>query len=370
MRLFLLSLVLLATAASAQAPRLVIHAAVLPDGTTSNGIGSGFYGPALDADTTDAYDEPVVLTPSNAPPPDTLAMERAALPTGGVVYLGETLLPLGPGTVTDARLDFDTITNEPQVSLTMAPAAAQAFARITEAHVSEPIALVLDGRVLTAPTVNGLIPNGRVMIAGSFTLAEAEAIVAAVREITQTAATRAAMLRDLRARVDLSRPDSAVMALYRATAAGDWLTLARILHPDVQRSFRDEAVEGGLILEGDSVIAFDTRMPGSPAMSRPGPIRMAVRDLLETDAPGTQWSDFSNVQAATLFLAASGGSSPYATPARVAGTVDASDGRAYVVLVPAVPTLLSGFPDISEASVFEARRVVDQWRVLMQSPTW
>ena len=370
------ALVLLATAASAQTPRLVFRAAVDPTydpvvfDTTS-------FDPASFDDTAvpDAPEVsgdvgtlvPVILTPSA--PEDTLAMERAALPDGSTVFLGQALQTLGSGSVTDAHLSFDAYTNAPEISLTMTPAAGQAFARLTEARVSRAIAVVLDGRVLTAPTVNGPVPNGRVQITGQFTVAEATAIVAAIREATQSAAARAAMLRDLRARVDLSRPDSAVMAFRRAGAAGDWLTYVRILHPDTQRLFREKVEEGRLILERDSVVAFDTRLDPTEPPFRPAPVRMAVRDILETDAPGASWSDFSDEQIATLFHAAASGRLPSVTPAKVGGTVDAGGGTAYVVLIPAAPTGF-GDPGISETSVFEARRSGEQWRVLLPSGGW
>ena len=79
--------------------------------------------------------------------------------------------------VTDARTDFDTYTNAPQVSITMNSEGAGRWRQITSANVGKPVAVVLDDVVYTYPTINGAIPNGRTQITGTFTRQEVDDIV-------------------------------------------------------------------------------------------------------------------------------------------------------------------------------------------------
>ncbi|HEX9950811.1 MAG TPA: protein translocase subunit SecD [Rubricoccaceae bacterium] len=76
---------------------------------------------------------------------------------------------LGGDVVTDARAEFDTFTNAPEVSITMNGEGASRWRQITSSNVGKPVAVVLDDVVYTFPTINGTIPNGRTQITGSFT---------------------------------------------------------------------------------------------------------------------------------------------------------------------------------------------------------
>ncbi len=79
--------------------------------------------------------------------------------------------------VTDARAEFDTFTNAPEVSISMNAEGASRWRQITTANVTKPVAVVLDDIVYTAPTINGPIPNGRTQITGSFTRQQVTDIV-------------------------------------------------------------------------------------------------------------------------------------------------------------------------------------------------
>ncbi|GAB5535346.1 MAG: protein translocase subunit SecD [Rubricoccaceae bacterium] len=68
--------------------------------------------------------------------------------------------------ITDARPDFDPLTNAPKVSLTMNSEGARAWSQLTAANIEKPVAIVLDDVVYTFPTIQGRIPNGRTEISG------------------------------------------------------------------------------------------------------------------------------------------------------------------------------------------------------------
>lgn len=82
--------------------------------------------------------------------------------------------------VTDARPDFDPITNQPQVSLTMNTEGAQIWSRLTGANVGREVAIVMDNVVYSFPRIIDRIPGGRTSITG-VTRAEAEDIVVVLR---------------------------------------------------------------------------------------------------------------------------------------------------------------------------------------------
>ncbi len=75
--------------------------------------------------------------------------------------------------IADARATFDPTTNAPMVLMDMNADGADRWARITGANVKKRIAVVLDGRVYTAPTVQNKITGGRSQITGSSTIDEA-----------------------------------------------------------------------------------------------------------------------------------------------------------------------------------------------------
>lgn len=82
---------------------------------------------------------------------------------------------LGGNVVTDAKDDFDPQSNSPMVTMYMNSEGAREWRRITGNAASDPnnkkaIAIVLDGVVYSAPTVQGEIPNGISQITGNFTI--------------------------------------------------------------------------------------------------------------------------------------------------------------------------------------------------------
>lgn len=83
--------------------------------------------------------------------------------------------------LTDARLGFDSTTQQPVVTFRFDPAGARRFADITKNNVGRPFAIVLDNKVLTAPVINGPIIGGTGQIEGSFTAQSASDLSALLR---------------------------------------------------------------------------------------------------------------------------------------------------------------------------------------------
>ena len=78
--------------------------------------------------------------------------------------------PLEGDVITDAKDQFNQLSNAPEVSMSMNTDGARRWAALTKANVGKAIAIVLDGSVYSAPRVNGEIAGGQSSITGNFTI--------------------------------------------------------------------------------------------------------------------------------------------------------------------------------------------------------
>jgi preprotein translocase subunit SecD len=67
--------------------------------------------------------------------------------------------------VASAKVTYDEMVVRPQVELTLTADGTRRFGEATAAMVGHKLAIVLDGRVVSAPVVNAPIPGGRIVIA-------------------------------------------------------------------------------------------------------------------------------------------------------------------------------------------------------------
>lgn len=95
-----------------------------------------------------------------------LSVEDAFIPTG-----------LSGKQLKRATLDFDPYTGLPQVLLQFDAEGTKLFADITAANINKRIAIFLDNKILSAPTVNSSITNGQAVISGQFTVQQARDLV-------------------------------------------------------------------------------------------------------------------------------------------------------------------------------------------------
>lgn len=85
--------------------------------------------------------------------------------------LGPTLLT--GGALKKAQVGYGNL-GEPQINFEMKPEGAIEFARITRENVGKQLAIVLDGKVQTAPVIRTEIPGGTGSISGNYTVEEAK----------------------------------------------------------------------------------------------------------------------------------------------------------------------------------------------------
>ncbi|NLX42774.1 MAG: protein translocase subunit SecD, partial [Chloroflexi bacterium] len=125
-----------------------------------------------------------------------VAMGSVQLPPGTVVqtdYLAPTPSETVSDTVTvyhtvltgsslrSSTVGFDQTTSRPYIAFELNSEGAATFAEHTASHLNEVLAIVLDKKVISAPTIRSAIPDGKGIIEGNFTLEEAQSMVLQLR---------------------------------------------------------------------------------------------------------------------------------------------------------------------------------------------
>ncbi len=90
-----------------------------------------------------------------------------------ILVSGEMLVDAEPG--------FDSQTNEPVVNFRFNQAGAKRFASVTSKNVGKPFAIVLDGKVISAPVIREPILGGSGQISGNFTVQSANDLAVLLR---------------------------------------------------------------------------------------------------------------------------------------------------------------------------------------------
>lgn len=83
--------------------------------------------------------------------------------------------------LTDAKQAFEPKTNAPVVSITFNQQGGEKFAKLTTESVGKRFAIILDGKVLSAPSIREPILGGGAQISGSFTVQSATQLAIALR---------------------------------------------------------------------------------------------------------------------------------------------------------------------------------------------
>ncbi len=82
-----------------------------------------------------------------------------------IIMTGENLV--------DAQPSFNNQSNQPTVSFTLDRVGSQKFGRVTTDNVGKRLAIVLDGKIVSAPSINEPITSGSGIISGNFSFQEA-----------------------------------------------------------------------------------------------------------------------------------------------------------------------------------------------------
>ncbi|HET8850580.1 MAG TPA: protein translocase subunit SecD, partial [Marinobacter sp.] len=96
-------------------------------------------------------------------------------------YRLETRVAMAGEHIRDARMAFNPDTGEPVVTFKLDKEGAEQFGDMTRRNLGRALAIVLDGEVITAPVIRGVIAGGSGEISGSFTTAEATQLALLLR---------------------------------------------------------------------------------------------------------------------------------------------------------------------------------------------
>jgi preprotein translocase subunit SecD len=114
-------------------------------------------------------------TPALATASSTATSTANLIPTGLTgAFLKSSALQFGSGSGSGSG---SAIANQPLVILNFNDAGAALFEKITSENIGRQLAVVLDGQVISAPTIQEAIPGGTAQINGTFTPAQARDLV-------------------------------------------------------------------------------------------------------------------------------------------------------------------------------------------------
>ncbi|MDP1882639.1 MAG: protein translocase subunit SecD [Bradyrhizobium sp.] len=112
-------------------------------------------------------------------PPDSELLPSAE-PSGPPQVIKKQVLVSG-GDLIDAQPGFDQRNGQPIVSFKFNTSGSRKFAQATTEHVKEPFAIVLDGKVISAPVIQEPITAGSGQISGNFTVQQANDLAILLR---------------------------------------------------------------------------------------------------------------------------------------------------------------------------------------------
>jgi len=117
-----------------------------------------------------------------APPGSEIVPYAEAERSGGVAAIAvKRLGGIKGDSLTNAQQTNDSRNNEPVVSITFDQAGGAKFAKLTTENVNKPFAIILDGKVLSAPNINEPILGGSAQISGNFTTDSANQLAISLR---------------------------------------------------------------------------------------------------------------------------------------------------------------------------------------------
>jgi len=112
-------------------------------------------------------------------PPESELLPNAQAPQTSTVVKKQVLVP--GSDLTDAQAAFDQRSGEPIVNFKFNTSGARKFAQATSENVGLPFAIILDSKVISAPTIREPITGGQGQISGGFTVEQANDLAILLR---------------------------------------------------------------------------------------------------------------------------------------------------------------------------------------------
>ncbi len=125
----------------------------------------------LEFKLVDLEADPTQVAQGRAPP----GSQVLPMVDGGFIAVKRRAIVTGEQLV-DARQEFDQQSGAAVVSIKFNAAGAKRFGRVTQENTGKPFAIILDEKVLSAPSINEPILGGTAQISGSFDVESASAL--------------------------------------------------------------------------------------------------------------------------------------------------------------------------------------------------
>ncbi|MCK5312507.1 MAG: protein translocase subunit SecD, partial [Desulfobacteraceae bacterium] len=202
-----------------------------------------------------------------------LAIEKNRAPVGDVImyeeredkttkalstipYLIKKRILLDGSRLTDARVEFDQF-GQPQVGIAFDRKGARRFEKITGENLKKRLAIVLDNKVYSAPTIQSRIAGGKAVITGNFTLNEARDLAIALRAGSLPAPVKIIEERTVGPTLGA---DSIRMGLISMVAGGIFVILFMFIYYKKAGLIADFALIANIILIGGGLAAFQATL--------------------------------------------------------------------------------------------------------------
>jgi len=154
-------------------------------------------------------------------------------------YLINEIPVLDGAMLVDAKVAFDQHTNQPIINFTLNSQGAQIFGDFTGKNVGKRLAIVLDGKVYSAPRINERIGGGSGQISGGFSVEEAHDVAIALRSGALLAPVKVSETRSIGPSLGQDSIDKSMAALSLAAVA---ILIFMILYYGVAGLFADIAL--------------------------------------------------------------------------------------------------------------------------------
>ena len=156
----------------------------------------------------------------------------------------------------DARVEFDRF-GQPQVGIAFDRKGARRFEKITGENLKKRLAIVLDNKVYSAPTIQSRISGGKAVITGNFNLNEARDLAIALRAGSLPAPVKIIEERTVGPTLGA---DSIRMGLYSMMAGGLFVILFMFVYYKKAGLVADFALVANIVLIGGGLAAFQATL--------------------------------------------------------------------------------------------------------------
>jgi len=202
----------------------------------------------------------VAIEKNRAPIGDVIMYEeRDDLVTKGInkiPYLIKKRILLDGSRLTDARVEFDQF-GQPQVGISFDRKGARRFEKVTGENLKKRLAIVLDNKIYSAPTIQSRIAGGKAVITGSFSLNEARDLAIALRAGSLPAPVKIIEERTVGPTLGA---DSIRMGLISMVAGGIFVILFMFLYYKKAGLIADFALISNILLIGGGLAAFQATL--------------------------------------------------------------------------------------------------------------